>query len=184
MRFARQLLCASSAHRARARRRWNAAFLPLLRDHVAPAFDDANRGPARYYVTLPFAEPFADPRVVFDPDVLAICRRLVGETMVMCRFATDTPLRGSRAQDVHRDSPGLFPERAAAAASRRRGDPRRASPASRNGERDGRAAPDGRHRLFARVAAPPRGLCAGPALDVGIARCRAARPAAVRDRRR
>ena len=89
---------------------WNAAFLPLLRDHVATAVDDANRGPARYYVTLPFAEPFADPRVVFDPDVLAICRRLVGDTMVMCQFATDTPLRGSTAQDVHRDSPGLFPE--------------------------------------------------------------------------
>jgi hypothetical protein len=27
---------------------------------------------------------------LFDPDVLAICRRLVGETMVMCQFATDT----------------------------------------------------------------------------------------------
>ena len=80
--------------------------LPLLRDHVATAVDDANRGPARYYVTLPFAEPFADPRVVFDPDVLAICRRLVGDTMVMCEFATDTPLRGSAARTWTATRPG------------------------------------------------------------------------------
>ena len=91
-------------------RAWNDAFRPLLEENVRTAADDPNRGPQRFYVTLPFNGVFADPRIVFDPDVLAICERLVGEEMVMCQLATDTPLRGSETQDVHRDSPGLFPE--------------------------------------------------------------------------
>lgn len=90
--------------------RWNADFAPLLEANVASADDDPNRGPRRYYVTLPFAGTFADPRIVFDTDVLAICRRLVGDDMVMCQLATDTPLLGSEPQTIHRDSPGLFPE--------------------------------------------------------------------------
>jgi hypothetical protein len=91
-------------------RAWAAAFRPLLEENVATSADDPNRGPQRFYVTLPFAGVFADPRIVFDPDVLAICDRIVGPDMVMCQLATDTPLRGSDTQAVHRDSPGLFPE--------------------------------------------------------------------------
>jgi Phytanoyl-CoA dioxygenase (PhyH) len=91
-------------------RAWAEAFRPLLEANVKNAADDPNRGPQRFYVTLPFGGVFADPRIVFDPYVLAICRRLVGDDMVMCQLATDTPLRGSQNQDVHRDSPGLFPE--------------------------------------------------------------------------
>ncbi len=93
-------------------RAWAAAFAPLLDAKVreAKASGEQNRGAERYYVTLPFNGPFADPRIVFDPDVLAICARLVGDDMVMCQLASDTPLLGSEAQDVHRDSPGLFPE--------------------------------------------------------------------------
>jgi hypothetical protein len=91
-------------------RAWNDAFLPLLEANVRIAADDPNRGPQRFYVTLPFAGVFADSRIVFDPDVIGICARLVGDDMVMCQLATDTPLLGSETQDVHRDSPGLFPE--------------------------------------------------------------------------
>src|SRR5438270_921233 len=91
-------------------RAWGEAFRPLLEANVKSAADDPNRGPQRFYVTLPFSGVFADPRIVFDPDVLAICARLVGDDMVMCQLATDTPLRGSDTQPVHRDSPGLFPE--------------------------------------------------------------------------
>jgi ectoine hydroxylase-related dioxygenase (phytanoyl-CoA dioxygenase family) len=89
---------------------WAEAFGPLLEANVKTAADDPNRGPQRFYVTLPFAGVFADARAVFDPDVLAVCERLVGADMVMCQLATDTPLRGSEYQDVHRDSPGLFPD--------------------------------------------------------------------------
>ena len=69
-----------------------------------------NRGPARYYVTLPFIKPFADPCIYEDEDVLAIVYELVGAGAVMCQLATDTPLLGSEYQEVHRDTRPLFPE--------------------------------------------------------------------------
>ncbi len=107
----RDSFCVLREHLDRdALRAWADAFAPLLAAHIATTADDPNRGPQRFYVTLPFAGVFADPRVVFDPDVLAICARLVGDDMVMCQLATDTPMRGSDMQAVHRDSPGLFPE--------------------------------------------------------------------------
>ena len=89
---------------------WRAAFTPLLETHIAREGHLRNRGPARYYVTLPFVAPFADPRIYEDEDVLAVVRRLVGDDAVMCQLATDTPLVGSDYQDVHRDAPPLFPE--------------------------------------------------------------------------
>jgi len=42
---------------------WRQAFTPLLEDHVAREGKLQNRGSARYYVTLPFAAPFADPSI-------------------------------------------------------------------------------------------------------------------------
>ena len=89
---------------------WRAAFAPLLERHIELEGHKVNRGPARYYVTLPFAEPFADPEVFEDDDVLAVVRGLVGDDASMCQLATDTPLLGSEYQDVHRDAPPLFPE--------------------------------------------------------------------------
>src|SRR4028118_1161124 len=89
---------------------WRAAFAPLLEAHIAREGHLRNRGPARYYVTLPFDAPFADPSIYEDEDVLALVERLVGEDAVMCQLATDTPLLGSDYQEVHRDAPPLFPE--------------------------------------------------------------------------
>ena len=90
--------------------RWRAAFTPLRETHIAREGHLENRGPSRYYVTLPFREPFADPSIFEDDDVLAVCERLVGCDLVMCQLATDTPLLGSTHQDVHRDALPLFPE--------------------------------------------------------------------------
>lgn len=89
---------------------WREAFAPLLEAHIAREGHLENRGAARYYVTLPFTQPFADPSIFEDDDILAIVERLVGEDPVMCQLATDTPLLGSEFQDVHRDTPPLFPE--------------------------------------------------------------------------
>ena len=89
---------------------WREAFTPLLEDHLAREGHLQNRGPGRYYVTLPFRAPFADPSIYEDEDVLAIVRRLVGADAVMCQLATDTPLLGSEYQAIHRDTPPLFPE--------------------------------------------------------------------------
>jgi ectoine hydroxylase-related dioxygenase (phytanoyl-CoA dioxygenase family) len=89
---------------------WREAFTPMLEQHIAREGHLQNRGPGRYYVTLPFTKPFADPAVYEDGDVLSIVERLVGEDAVMCQLATDTPVIGSEHQDVHRDAPPLFPE--------------------------------------------------------------------------
>jgi hypothetical protein len=89
---------------------WGESFAPLLSAHIAREGHLQNRGAARYYVTLPFAAPFSDPLIYEDDDVLAIVEHLVGPDPVMCQLATDTPLVGSEHQDVHRDTPPLFPE--------------------------------------------------------------------------
>ena len=89
---------------------WREAFTPLLEDHIAREGKLRNRGSARYYVTLPFTAPFADPSIYEDDDLLALVELLVGKDAVMCQLATDTPLLGSEYQDVHRDAPPLFPE--------------------------------------------------------------------------
>jgi ectoine hydroxylase-related dioxygenase (phytanoyl-CoA dioxygenase family) len=91
-------------------RRWREVFMPLLEAHIAREGHLQNRGAARYYVTLPFTQPFSDPLIFEDEDVLAIVGLLVGEDPVMCQLATDTPLLGSEYQDIHRDTPALFPE--------------------------------------------------------------------------
>ena len=89
---------------------WREAFGPLLEAHIAREGHLQNRGARRYYVTLPFAAPFSEPSIYEDDDVLAIVERLAGPDPVMCQLATDTPLLGSDYQDVHRDTPPLFPE--------------------------------------------------------------------------
>ncbi len=106
-----QGFCILRGHFAKAKMRaWLEAFRPLLEAHVEREGQLQNRGPARYYVTLPFREPFADPEVYEDDDVLAVVGGLVGPDAVMCQLATDTPLHGSDYQDTHRDAPPLFPE--------------------------------------------------------------------------
>ena len=89
---------------------WNEAFQPLLQAAVAREKDDPNRGPNRYYVTLPFHDIWADPRIIDNDAVMAVVSELVGADGVMCQLASDTPLKGSDYQDLHRDTQLLFPE--------------------------------------------------------------------------
>src|SRR3954468_8675014 len=89
---------------------WSNAFRPLLEKHIETQGEMQNRGSGRYYVTLPFAEPFADPEFFDNDDLLAIVHRLVGSDAIFVQLATDTPLRGSDYQKIHRDAPPLFPE--------------------------------------------------------------------------
>ena len=90
--------------------RWNAAFQPLLTAAIAREGDDPNRGPGRYYVTLPFHDLWADPAVIDNDDVMAVVEALVGADGVLCQLASDTPVAGSDYQDLHRDTQLLFPE--------------------------------------------------------------------------
>jgi len=89
---------------------WRTAFMPLFQRHVEIEGHLRNRGPGRYYVTLPFAEPYSDPEIFADEDVLAVMELLVGADPVMPQLATDTPVRGSEYQEIHRDMPPLFRE--------------------------------------------------------------------------
>ena len=91
-------------------RYWSDRFAPLLADHIASEGHLKNRGEGRHYLTFPFELPWADPRIFEDDDVLAVVEGLAGKDFVMCQLASDTPLRGSQYQDVHRDTPPLFPE--------------------------------------------------------------------------
>jgi ectoine hydroxylase-related dioxygenase (phytanoyl-CoA dioxygenase family) len=86
---------------------WRDALMPLFAPH-AQADANGNRGPGRYYVTLPFEGLFADPAVFCDEDIVGIVERVAGADPVMCQLATDTPVRGSAYQDWHRDTPPLF----------------------------------------------------------------------------
>lgn len=89
---------------------WNERFGPLLAAHIEHERDNPNRGSHRHYVTLPFNGCYADPAIFENADLLALLDRILGDSMVMCQLATDTPLLGSDYQDVHRDTPSLFPE--------------------------------------------------------------------------
>jgi ectoine hydroxylase-related dioxygenase (phytanoyl-CoA dioxygenase family) len=89
---------------------WNAAFKPLLQQAIAREGDDPNRGPNRYYVTFPFEPPWADPQIIDNDAIMAVVSELVGEDGIMCQLASDTPVKGSDYQDLHRDTQLLFPE--------------------------------------------------------------------------
>jgi hypothetical protein len=81
---------------------WRDAFTKLMDERVKNGTASA-RGPARYYISLPFVAPFADPEIYEDPDILAILEELAGPDFVMPELATDTPLNGSDFQVIHRD---------------------------------------------------------------------------------
>ena len=90
---------------------WNHAFQPLLlRAMNAGDETGPNRGPGRFYVTLPFHGLWADPGVIDNDAIVAVVSELIGADGVMCQLATDTPLLGSEHQDLHRDTQLLFPE--------------------------------------------------------------------------
>jgi hypothetical protein len=89
---------------------WREATAPLLEKQIEIEGEITSRGSSRYYVTYPFTGPFADPTFYEDPDILALVEILAGKNFVMCQLASDTPLKGSDYQDIHRDCPPLFPE--------------------------------------------------------------------------
>ena len=88
----------------------NRAFQPLLAETAREEGGRGNRGPGRYYITPSFRSPWADASIVNNDLIMAIVTELVGADGVFCQLATDTPCQGSAYQDLHRDTPALFPE--------------------------------------------------------------------------
>lgn len=109
--FNRDSLVVLKDHIPRAKlARWADAQWPLLQAQIEREKDSPSRGAQRFYVTLPFQAPFADPDIYEDRDILAIVERVAGPEPVLCQLATDTPLKGSDYQAWHADTPALFPE--------------------------------------------------------------------------
>jgi ectoine hydroxylase-related dioxygenase (phytanoyl-CoA dioxygenase family) len=72
---------------------------------------DANRGPHRHFLPMPFERPCFAPEFFFDPDVLTIVRALMDDRIVADQWGCDVPVRGSDYQEPHRDYwRPLFPE--------------------------------------------------------------------------
>ena len=90
--------------------RWAEAFGELFERRQRIPGGLAERGPGRYYTTLPWVAPFADPAVFAHPDVIAIVDRILQSDFAMVQLAADTPVLGSERQELHRDHLPLFDE--------------------------------------------------------------------------
>ena len=90
--------------------KWRENFLPLLNQFLGNFADPSFRGANRHYITLPFRAPFSDPSVFDNDFIFNLMERLVGKDFTMVQLATDTPMKGSDYQELHADTPPLFPE--------------------------------------------------------------------------
>ena len=87
---------------------WADAFATLFRERAGRPGGLAPRETARFYVTLPWREPFDDPLVFANPVILGVLDRVMAQEYVMVQLAADTPLQGSEYQPIHRDFRPLF----------------------------------------------------------------------------
>ena len=94
-------------------------FLPLL-EEVAARIPEGNRRANRWAIGLPFAPPFYQSAFFGDDTVNEIVRRILGESMFIAYYGTDTPVAGSEDQQVHSDIRPLFRSSPTCAIRRRR----------------------------------------------------------------
>ena len=87
---------------------WAEAFNQLFRERQNRPGGLAPREQARYYLTLPWRPPFADPEVWANPAVLGILDRVFPQEYVTVQLGADVPLQGSDYQEIHRDYRPLF----------------------------------------------------------------------------
>ena len=65
---------------------WGRAFAALFRSRQARPGGLAPREKARYYLTLPWAPPFADPAVFANPAVLDVLGRVFAQEYVLVQM--------------------------------------------------------------------------------------------------
>jgi ectoine hydroxylase-related dioxygenase (phytanoyl-CoA dioxygenase family) len=88
--------------------RWYEAFMALFERRKNVPGGLAPREEARYYLTLPMVEPFADVNVFANPAVLGVLNRVFAQEYVMVQLGADVPVKGSQYQETHRDYRPLF----------------------------------------------------------------------------
>jgi hypothetical protein len=87
---------------------WSRAFDQLFQERQDRPGGLAPREPNRYYLTLPWARPFADLNVFANPTILGVLDRTFPQDYVMVQFGADVPVKGSDYQETHRDFRPLF----------------------------------------------------------------------------
>jgi len=87
---------------------WHRAFTELFEERSRRPGGLAPREQERFYLTLPWQRPFADPAVFAHPTILAVLDRVFAQKYVMVQLGADTPRQGSEYQAIHRDHPPLF----------------------------------------------------------------------------
>src|SRR3954465_14171530 len=87
---------------------WYAAFERLFQERRSRPGGLAPRERGRYYLTLPWVPPFADPHVFANPVVLGVLDRVFAQEYVLVQLGADVPVQGSDYQETHRDFRPLF----------------------------------------------------------------------------
>lgn len=77
------------------------AFWPVLLEYVNSR--EANRGPHRYFMPMPFHRPCFAPEFFFDAEILDIVRSAMDDRIVADQWGCDIPLKGSEYQNAHVD---------------------------------------------------------------------------------
>ena len=88
--------------------RWGEAFGSLMRERQGRPGGLAPREKSRFYLTLPWVQPFADTAVFANPAVLGVLERVFPQEYVMVQLGADVPMEGSDYQEIHRDYRPLF----------------------------------------------------------------------------
>ncbi|HYE07402.1 MAG TPA: phytanoyl-CoA dioxygenase family protein [Planctomycetota bacterium] len=91
--------------------RWRAAFTGIFYERRRRPGGLAPRERERFYLTLPFAPPFADASVFANDVILGILDRVFPQEYVLVQLGVDVPLQGSEFQEIHRDYRPLFSDR-------------------------------------------------------------------------
>ncbi|MFI5154005.1 MAG: phytanoyl-CoA dioxygenase family protein [Chitinophagales bacterium] len=80
-----------------------AAFLPVLKSHLAKYGHQPNRGTNRHFLPMPFEPPCFAPEFFFDPEILSMVTGILGDRIIADQWGCDFPLSGSVYQGVHVD---------------------------------------------------------------------------------
>jgi|SRR6478672_978326 len=87
---------------------WAEAFNKLFHERQNQPGGLAPREKARYYLTLPWVEPFANTAVFANPIIHGVLERVFYQEYRMVQLGADIPTQGSGYQEIHRDFRPLF----------------------------------------------------------------------------